>query len=157
MEFDDMDSLKDFRRNSGQNADWGEYLAQLEEFASVRRSRLLEPLGPIPPEVLHEAIVKSKENRLKVYGLAILQVAADKMDEMKKGLEVSHKSLPIIASWRPIVGCPTEMIDLWAMPLLPERYKHATPFEKQFFKPLRKMAPMERLVQIYMLPYSPLR
>jgi hypothetical protein len=79
------------------------------------------------------------------------------LQKVKNGLEFSHKSLPIIASWRPIVGSPTEIIDLWAMPLLPEKYKQASPFEKQFFKPLREMAPMERIVQIYMLPYSPLR
>ena len=157
MEFDDIDSLKSFRLNTSQNSDWGEYIVGLEDFAPVRRSRLLEPIESVPPKVLHEAITKSQEKRLKVYGLAILQVAANKMDEMKKGLELSHKSLPIIASWRPVVGCPTEIIDLWAMPLLPERYKRASPFEKQFFKPLREMAPMERIVQIYMLPYSPLR
>ena len=152
MEFDDIDSLE-----TSQNSAWGEYIVGLEDFAPVRRSRLLEPLESVPPKVLHEAITKSQENRLKVYGLAILQVAAYKMDEMKKGLELSHKSLPIIASWRPVVGSPTEIIDLWAMPLLPKEYKPASPFEKKFFKPLREMAPMERLVQIYMLPYSPLR
>ncbi|MHA1457267.1 MAG: hypothetical protein ACTSR5_15030 [Promethearchaeota archaeon] len=135
----------------------GEYSAQLEEFAPARRSRLLESVGPVSPDVLHGAITKSQEKPLKVYGLAILQVAAGKMDEMKKGLDFSHKSLPIIACWRPLLGSPTEIIDLWAMPLLPVKYKRASPFDKQFFKPLREMAPMERIVQIYMLPYSPLR
>jgi len=157
MEFDDIDSLKSFRLNTSQNSDWGEYIVGLEDFAPVRRSRLLEPIESVPPKVLHEAITKSQEKRLKVYGLAILQVTANKMDEMKKGLELSHKSLPIIASWRPVLGSPTEIIDLWATPLLPERYKRASQIEKQFFKTVREMAPMERIVQIYMLPYSPLR
>ena len=157
MEFDNMDSLKSFRLKTSQNSAWGEYIVGLEDFAPVRRSRLLKPLESVPPKVLHEAIAKSQETRLKVYGLAILQVAAYKMDEMKKGLELSHKSLPIIASWRPVLGSPTEIIDLWATPLLPERYKRASQIEKQFFKTVREMAPMERIVQIYMLPYSPLR
>lgn len=156
MEFDDIDSLKSFRLKTSQNSAWGEYIVGLEDFAPVRRSRLLETIESVPTKVLHEAITKSQKIPVKIYGLAIVQVAAYKMDQMKKGLELSHKSLPVIASWHPVVGSPTEIIDLWAMSLLPKEYKHTSPFEKEFFKPLREMAPKERLVQIYMLPYSPL-
>lgn len=157
MEFDDMEALKAFRKKTSQNSAWGEYLAQLEDFAPVRRSRLLEPVGPVPPSVLHEAIKKSETEPLEVYGLAILQVVAGKMDQFLKTLEVSYKTLPIIASWRPVLGSPTEVIDLWARQLLPQKYEPADAISKQFFKPLREMAPKERLIQIYTLPYSPLR
>ena len=56
LEFDDMDALKSFRINASQNKAWGIYAAGLEEHAPVRRSRLLEPLGPVPVEILHQAI-----------------------------------------------------------------------------------------------------
>jgi len=157
MEFNDLNALKEFRVKSSQDSEWCKYLEFLEEIAPERTSRLLKPLGPVPPEVLHEAIAKSQKKPLKVYGLAILNVLADHMAEFKTGLEITHASLPIIASWRPISGYPNEVIDLWATRLLPRKYSPATAFDKQFFRPLRQIAPKERLVTIFSLPHSPLR
>ena len=157
MEFNDLVALKEFRVKSSQDSEWGKYLEFLEEIAPERTSRLLEPLGPVPPEVLHEAIAKGQKKPLKVYGLAILNVLADHMADFKTGLENTHVSLPIIASWRPIAGYPNEVIDLWATRLLPRKYSPATAFDKQFFRPLRQIAPKERLVTIFSLPHSPLR
>lgn len=157
MEFDNFNALKLFRVKSAQDSEWGEYQEFLEEIAPERTSRLLEPLGPVPPDVLHEAIAKSQKKPLNVYGLAILNVLADHMAEFKSGLSNTYKNLPIIASWRPIAGYPNEVIDLWATRLLPRKYTPATNFDKQFFRPLRKIAPKERLVTVFSLPHSPLR
>ncbi len=157
MEFDNLDALKEFRVKSSQDSEWGEYQEFLEEIAPERTSRLLEPLGPVPTDVLHEAISKSQNKALNIYGLAILNVSAGNMDEFKSGLSITYKNLPIIASWRPIAGYPNEVIDLWATRLLPRKYTPATNFDRQFFGPLRKIAPKERLVTVFSLPHSPLR
>ena len=79
LEFDDMEALKAFRIKSSQNKAWGEYLAVLEELAPVRRSRLLEPLGPVPAEILHQTITESQESANQMYLLAILEVDTDQM------------------------------------------------------------------------------
>ena len=113
FEFDDIEALKKFRINASQDREWGEYLAQLEVFAPERRTRLLEPIGAVPPEVLHKAIEESQKSPLKVYSLAILEVNPGKMPDMIAGISAGHKVMPIIASWRPIAGSPNQIIDLW--------------------------------------------
>jgi len=157
MEFDDMDTLKAFRINSSQDSAWGEYLARLEELAPERRSRLLEPLGPVPPKKLHRAIKRSQKNPIGVYSLAILEVAPNKMPDALSFLEKIMVG-GIIASWRPIGGSPNEFIDLWKGAHRQETYQPADKIlDEQFFKPLREIAPKERLINIYTLPYSQLR
>jgi hypothetical protein len=64
---------------------------------------------------------------------------------------------PIIASWRAVAGNPNEVIDLWKGALGQEPYQAANERMKAFFRPLRDMAPRERLVNLYSVPYSPLR
>lgn len=156
LEFNDLDALKSFRINVSQDKGWGEYTASLEDFAPERRSRLLEPLGPIQPDILDEAIEKSQKSPIGVYGLAILEVKPDKMPEFKTGLK-NMKGLPIIASWHPIAGSPNEVIDIWSIKFPIDAYKPADAFSKQFFPPLREIAPRERASNITMLPYSQLK
>jgi hypothetical protein len=161
FEFDNLDSLKNFRKKSAQDADWGEYLAQLEEFAPERRTRLLEPIGAVKPEILHKAIEESQNAPLKVYSLAILEVTSDQMSNFIAGIKMGSKVLPIIASWRPIAGSPTQVIDLWKGDVLWNAEEWAyQPVKKeqiQFMRNLRIQAPKERIVPIYALPYSPLK
>jgi hypothetical protein len=162
MEFDDMEALKAFRINASQDSAWGEYAARLEEFSPERRSRLLEPLGPVLPKSLHKAIKRSQRNPLKIYFVATLEVAPNKMAEFKTMLEEGAKILPIIASWRPIGGSPNEVIDLWrgTKPFVDSfttGYKPATDLDKQFFGELRKMAPKEHAELVFTLPYAQLR
>ena len=65
---------------------------------------------------------------------------------------------PIIASWRPLGGSPNEVIDLWKTALRQETYQPADKkFDEQFFSPLRELAPKEHVVNVYTLPYSPLK
>ena len=164
MEFDDMEALKNFRKNASQDSAWGEYAARLEEFAPERRSRLLEPLGPVEPKVLHKAIRRSQRRPSKVYLLATLEVAPDKMPEFLTGLEQASQLLPIIASWRPIGGSPNEVIDLWksssSLNIVEEFTKGWEPpndFSKEFFTQLRQIAPKEHAELVFTLPYAQLR
>ncbi len=161
MEFDDMEALKAFRIKGSQDTAWGEYTARLEEFAPERRSRLLEPLGPIDPKILHKAIRRSKKKPLKVYLLATLEVAPNKMPEFNSGLEQASGVFPIIASWRPIAGNPNEVIDLWKgsqfiLDGFTTGYAPSNDIDKQFFRPLREIAPKEHATLIFTLPYAQL-
>jgi hypothetical protein len=157
MEFKDMDALKKFRKDASSDSGWGEYIAELEEIAPERRTRLLEPLGPIPPEDLHNAIEASKKTPVKVYGVATLEVNPNMMPQFIQGLEAKSPIRElIIASWRPIGGSPNEVIDLWKTYLAPQGYQPANDFMKQFFSPLREIAPKEHYRGVSMLPYSEL-
>jgi len=162
MEFNDIEDLKAFRKKTSNDLGWGEYIAELEEFAPERRSRLLEPLGPISPETLHAAIEASKKTPIKVYGLATLEVNLNKMTQFIQGFELGIKnkspfSALIIAAWRPIGGHPNEVIDLWKTYLAPQGYQPPDALSKQFFGPLREVAPKEHYRGLTMLPYSPLK
>ena len=161
MEFDDMEALKAFRKKTSQDPEWGEYAAGLEEFAPERRSRLLEPLGPVEPKVLHKAIRRSQRKPVKVYLLATLEVAPDKMSEFLSGLEEAAKMVPIIASWRPIGGSPNEVIDLWKgmdfiLDGFTKGYEPPNDFSREFFTQLRQIAPKEHAELVFTLPYAQL-
>jgi hypothetical protein len=157
LEFDDMEALKAFRIASSQDKAWGEYLAGLEELAPVRRSRLLEPLGPVPAELLHQAAAESQQSPNGSYLLAILEVGADKMSQFVESLAQVYEALPIVASWRPIGGSPNEVIDIWKSPPVQTAYQPADDGTNQFFRQVREVAPKERLTRVIALPYSPLR
>lgn len=160
FEFEDIEALKKFRINASQDKEWGKYTAQLEVFAPERRTRLLEPIGAVPPEVLHEAIKESQKSPLKAYSMAILEVNPGRMDDFIAGVAAGHKFFPIIASWRPIAGSPNEVIDLWKGDVLFSAESMAyQPFRKdqQWVRDLRRNASKERIVPLYALPYSPLK
>ena len=157
LEFDDMEALKSFRINDSQNRAWGSYSAGLEEHTPVRRSRLLEPLGPVPVEVLHQAITESQKNPNHGYLHAILEVGTDKMTQFSTGLAQGYKNLPIIACWHPIGGSPNEVIDIWKSPEPEKAYQPADDWRKQFMRAVREVAPKERVIRMLALPYSPLK
>ncbi|MFW9822537.1 MAG: hypothetical protein ACFFE4_06365 [Candidatus Thorarchaeota archaeon] len=160
FEFDDIEALKNFRINSCQDKKWGEYIAQLEIYAPERRTRLLEPIGAVPPEILHKAIKESQKNPLKAYCMAILEANPGKMQDMIAGISAGYKVMPIIASWRPIAGSPNQIMDLWKGDLYFNTENMAyRPFSKdqQWIRDLRQNAPKERIIPLYTLPYSPLR
>jgi len=157
LEFDSLEELKAFRVKASQDSGWGEYLARLEEIAPQRRSRLLEPLGPIPPETLHQAINESQQTPLGAYFLAVLEVAADNMATFMAELRERARDLPIIASWRPLAFKRNQVIDLWKGPVRQSSYQPADDMSRQFFRMLRPIAPHEYVVPIFTLPYSPLR
>jgi hypothetical protein len=157
FEFNDLEALKEFRIKASQDKQWGEYTTQLETFAPERRTRLLEPIGAIPPDTLHRAIEESQKTALKVYSFATLEVTPNKMTEFVEFVKILSKNAPIIASWRPIAGNPNEVNDLWKGSLIPKGYEPAIEGLKEWFQELRELAPKERLVLIFSLPYSQLK
>ncbi len=156
LEFDDLSALKTFRTKASQNKAWGNYASHLEEIAPERRSRLLEPIETVPPEILHQAIEESQLRPLGNYFLAVLEVASDYMAAFIAGFTDGIKTLPIIASWRPVAFKRNQIIDLWKGSI-PMAYQPADDWSKQFFHNLRIVAPHEYLIPVFTLPYSPLR
>jgi hypothetical protein len=157
LEFEDLAALQTFRRGVGRESAWAAYAAGLEEFAPERRSRLLEPLGPVPPETLHEAAASSQQSPLQAYSLATLEVSSERMGEFIAGLEQGAANLPIVASWRPIGGSPNQVIDVWKGALRLTGYEPADEQTREFFRGLRSIAPKESLRPVFSLPYSQLR
>lgn len=157
FEFVDINALKEFRIKASQDKQWFEYTAELEIYTPERRTRLLEPIGAISPDVLQKAIEESQKKALNIYSFATLEVAPNKMVEFVKFVEALSLSAPIIASWRPIAGNPNEVNDLWKGALIPKNYQPATEGLKEWFRKLRELAPKERLVEIFTLPYSELK
>ena len=157
LEFDSIGAFETFRIEAGKYPEWKEIEIRIEELAPERYSRLLEPLGSIPPETLHKAAVQSQESPLGVYSLAILDVAPGKMPKFIAALEEAAKRFPILASWRSITGKQNEVIDVWKGALRQERYKPADDFTKEFFRGVREMASRERMIPVYSLPYSETR
>ena len=157
LEFESLSAFETARDRARTDARWQQCEVHVESLAPQRNSQLLEPLGPIPPQALTDAIQASREKPSNAYSLAILEVAAGKMASFVATLEAVKAMFPIIASWRAVAGNPNEVVDLWKGALGQESYSPADERSKAFFRPLREMAPRERLVNLYALPYSPLR
>jgi hypothetical protein len=84
------------------------------------------------------------------------------MTQFIQGFELAIKNkLPyinlILACWRPIGGNPNQVIDLWKEYYPPQAYQRADDLSKQFFRPLRMVAPKEHYRGVSILPYSQLR
>ena len=156
-EFDDLAALGTFRARAADDEAWAACARRLEELAPVRRSRLMEGLSPVPPETTRAAAAQSAESPLGAYSLAILEVNPGMMPQFISGLEASAKAFPIVANWRTVVGKQNEVTDVWKGAFGQAGYKPADEGTKQFFRWVRELAPRERLLIVYPLPYSPLR
>lgn len=156
LELDDLGAFGAFRAKASDDSAWAECESRLEELAPERSSRLMELLGPVPPETLHESAAQSQQSPLGVYSLAVLEVAPGKMPQFIAGLEASARMLPIVASWRTIVGKHNEVTDVWKGAIRQSGYQPADEGANQFFRGLRELAPRERLLPVFTLPYSPL-
>ena len=130
-----------------------------EALAPARRETLLETLGAIPDESLARGIESAREKPQGIYTAAHLEIAPGRMADFTKLLAGAGPHLPILASWRPVAGNPDLVIDLWKGD--PEatyaRYAPADARANAFMDPLREVAPKERVVRYFPLPYSPLR
>src|ERR1043166_6678297 len=79
LEFDDLSTFQTFRTGARTDAQWRECERRVEQFAPQRAAQLLEALGPIPPQTLHDAIRASSESPLNAYTFAVLEIAPGKM------------------------------------------------------------------------------
>jgi hypothetical protein len=152
IEFPDLATYDGFRRDGALRS----AVSALSALCADTRDELLEPLGPVPTGTLDDAIAASHDNPEEVYTCAILEVNPGRMEDFTKLLAMGAPNLPILASWRPVSGNPNLVIDLWKGNL-EHGYRASTPAEATFFTPLRDVAPKERLVTCYPLPYSPLK
>ncbi|HEY8173033.1 MAG TPA: hypothetical protein VIH21_08085, partial [Dehalococcoidia bacterium] len=120
-------------------------------------SRLMDALPAVPPTIVHAAAAESQKSPVGAYSLAILDVVPGNMQAFNDGLAAGAKNLPIIASWRTIVGKHNQVTDVWKGALRTDGYQRADERTKQFFRGIRALAPRERLVIAHPLPYSPLQ
>lgn len=156
-EFPDLGAFGEARRAAAGDAKLAEADGVLEALAPVRHEGLLEPLGPVAPARLDEGLAKAADEPVGVHTLAILEVAPGKMETFKKLLAGAASNLPILASWGDVAGNPSRVIDLWEGDVAGQPYSPNSPGLDAFFAPLRELAPTERTVRLFPLPYSPLR
>ena len=132
---------------------------QAAQLAPVRSETLLEPIGVVPEETLEQGLADAEGQPQGIYSAAHLKVAPGRMADFEKLLGGAAGGLPILASWRPIAGDPDLIVDLWKGDV--ERgvapYAPADAAANAFMDPLREVAPNERIVRYFPLPYSPLR
>jgi hypothetical protein len=131
---------------------------EAEALAPSRHETLLESVGAIPPEALDDGIEAAKEKPQGIYTAAHLKVASGRMEDFEKSLAASGASLPIVGSWRPVAGDPDLVIDLWKGDVEQNMtpYRPSNDQTNAFMDPLRELAPNERVVRYFPLPYSPL-
>ncbi len=66
LEFDDLSSLERFRDDASRDAAWAQVQGDISAIAPERREELLEPLGPVAEEAIHEAMEKSRDDPAEV-------------------------------------------------------------------------------------------
>ncbi|MFT5443663.1 MAG: hypothetical protein ACI8W3_002714 [Myxococcota bacterium] len=158
LEFPDLSAFDSWRQDTARDAAACDAAKQAEAMTASRNEMLLESVGAIADTALTAGIEAAKEKPQGTYTAAHLKVANGRMEEFEKMLEGAGAGLPILASWRPIAGDPSLVIDLWKGDV--ERgfsqYEPATEAQNAFLDPLRELAPNERMVRYFPLPYSPL-
>lgn len=158
LEFPDLAAFETWRRDMRNDAAACGAQKQAEVLAPIRNEMLLESLGVVPDDALDKGIDAARETPQGIYTAAQLKVAPGRMDDFEKLLRGAAASLPILTSWRPVAGDPDLVIDLWKGDV--ERsvspYAPTTDALNGFMDPLREVAPNERVVRYFALPYSPL-
>jgi hypothetical protein len=155
--FPDLAAFDVARRSIEHGAEFADLRAENESLAPRRGTALLENLGPVPAETLDAGIAKAGTEPAGEYTVAILEVLPGRMPDFTRLLEMGAPQLPILASWRDVVGDPHRVIDLWRGNPGQVPYEPADPtLEGAFFAPLREVAPRERMMRLFPLPYSPL-
>jgi len=155
--FADLAAFDGARRAVEQGAEFAALRTGDEALAPRRGTALLEDLGPVTAQRLDDAIAQATEKPAREYTFAILEVLPGRMGDFANLLQLGAAQLPILASWRDVVGDPHRVIDLWRGNPGQAPYAPANPaLEAAFFAPLREVAPRERMMRLFPLPYSPL-
>jgi hypothetical protein len=156
-EFDDFAAYQAYRKSAAADEEATRGAARLTELAPGQRVGFLEPLGPVAPERLQQAISASAEKPVGTYTFAILDVTPARLPQFTTMLAAAAPRLPIIAALRNVSGNPSRVTDLWAMDTGAPGYAPNDDQQEAFFGPLRQVAPREKMVRLHALPYSPLR
>jgi len=155
--FDDLAGFDRARRAVAEGAEFAALRATDEALAPGRGTALLEDLGPVAAESLDAGIARAAEKPAGEYTFAILEVLPGRMADFQRLLAAGAAQLPILASWREVVGDPLRVFDLWRGNPGQHPYAPADPgMEAGFFAPLREVAPRERMMRLFPMPYSPL-
>jgi hypothetical protein len=154
--FEDLAAFDRARSAVEQGAEFADLRATDEALAPVRGTSLFEDLGPVSAEALDAGIAKAADKPAGEYTFAILEVTPGRMEDFKKLLGGGAAQLPILASWRDVVGNPSRVVDLWRGNPGQAPYAPNNPGMDAFFGPLRQVAPRERMMRLFPLPYSPL-
>ena len=154
--FDDLAHFDRARRSIDEGGEFADMREEDERLAPERHATLLEDLGPVATEALDAGIERAATKPAGEYAFAVLEVAPGQMEKFKKLLSMGASSLPILASWRDVAGNPSRVIDLWRGSAGQRPYEPSTPALESFFGPLREVAPRERIVPLFPMPYSPL-
>jgi hypothetical protein len=157
FEHDDLAGFDAFRVRARSDSDYCAGRDALAVLAPEQRSELLEPMGPVAPAALHAAIEECRLKPVGAYTFAELELAPGKAQQFEQVLLAVKERFPIVAALRGITGNPRYVYDLWKGALAQSGYQPATDQSMAFFGPLRELAPRERVVHLYPLPYSPLR
>lgn len=158
LELPSLAAFEVWREDMRRDAAAGDAAKRAEALAPVRHETLLESLGAIPAEALARGIERAREKPQGIYTAAHLKIAPGRMDDFTRMLAAGGPGLPILASWRPVAGDPSLVIDLWKgdVEQAYARYAPADERANAFMDPLREVAPNERVVRYFPLPYSPL-
>jgi hypothetical protein len=156
-EHDDLAAFDRFRQGAHDDRDYVAAREALAALAPEQRTELLEPVGPVPPATLHAAIESARQTPTGAYTFAELELAPGKAQQFDQVLGAVKDRYPIVAALRGVAGNPRRISDLWKGALAQGGYQAATEQSMAFFGPLRELAPRERVVHLYPLPYSPLR
>lgn len=158
LELPSLAAFEKWRKALHTDAAASDALRQVAVLAPSRRETLLESVGAIPQAALERGIEAARQKPQGIYTAAHLKVASGRMDDFEKTLAASGAHLPILTSWRSVAGDPNLVIDLWKGDVEQgfARYAPATDAQNAFMDPLRELAPDERVVRYFPLPYSPL-
>ena len=154
--FEDLAAFDRARQAIESGGEFAELRGTDEALAPERGTALLEDLGPVAAEALDAGIAKAAEKPAGEYTFAILEVDPGRMEDFKKLLGAGAARLPILSSWRDVVGNPAQVIDLWRGNPGQTPYAPSSPQLEAFFGPLREVAPRERMMRLFPMPYSPL-
>lgn len=158
LELPSLAAFETWREAMPGDASSCEAVREAEALAPSRNETLLESVGAIPLEALDRGIEEAQEKPQGIYTAAHLKVAPGRMDDFVKSLAASGVTLPIVGSWRPVAGDPNLVIDLWKGDVEQNfsQYRPSNDQSNAFMDPLRELAPNERVVRYFPLPYSPL-
>lgn len=156
-EFDDLAALGRHRDAVAADEHAAEGIAELSRLAPEQHVELVEPLGAVAVSAVHDAIAASADEPVGTYTFAILDVEPPKMDQFAALVEAAQRRLPIIGCWRDLSGNPNRVTDLWKGDMGRAGYRPSDDGQDSFFRPLRELAPSEKMMRLHVLPYSPLR
>ncbi len=163
IEFEDSNSYFKFLQSSKDYKDYEKYEKKLNSLAPERERVLFESPGSAFSKSFHDSIDESRENPVKSYSIARLDVVYEEMGGLIQQNEGAITAgLPLVTSMKSITGKQNQVINIWKIDLQAagyqtQEYYTSIGFTEEWWNWIRKIAPQEQLLTVAMLPYSPLQ